>query len=558
MIRFILIKNIVLIETLKIDFENGLTVFSGETGAGKSILLNCLGLATGRRSEIGFLRQGADEGSVTVEFDVKDKLFIKKELNNHGINSENDQVFLRRVLYKDGKSKAFISDTPVSIGLLKKIGSDLIEIHGQNEKIGLLDTATHLKLLDKYGNHSDLLLEIKNKYDNFTHLSKIYSEAKEISDNKKKYEDELKNNISIIKKLNIKDNEEKILKSKKNFLSQHEKIFNVINKIYLLLNDENNSLTNDLSGNSVKLENLIDKNNEVKELNQINHSVNQILIEAKEVVNNIRAIRENYHFDQKELEDIEQRLFDINNLARKFDVEPANLTMTLKDFENNYNNLINDSQKIDEIYQKLEKAEKRFQDACEKLTFKRKAASKKLENDINNELNPLRLINASFKVDINAKEKKNWNMNGSELVRFLVRLNKGVEEAEIHKVSSGGELSRLMLAINLVLAKNISPKTLVFDEVDSGVSGAVAESVGTRLLELSKFQQVLVVTHLPQVASRGNSHYKSFKFHNRTETFTGIEKLNKEKRIEEIAKMISGEEITNEAIEVAKQLLNEN
>ena len=558
MIRFILIKNIVLIETLKIDFENGLTVFSGETGAGKSILLNCLGLATGRRSEIGFLRKGAYEGSVTVEFDVKDKLFLKKELNNHGIIIENDQVFLRRVLYKDGKSKAFISDTPVSIGLLKKIGSDLIEIHGQNEKIGLLDTASHLKLLDKYGNHSDLLLEIKNKYDNFTHLSKIYSEAKELSDNKKKYEDELKNNINIIKKLNIKENEEKNLKSKKNFLSQHEKIFNVINKIYLLLNDENNSLTNDLSGNSVKLENLIDKNNEVKELNQINHSVNQILIEAKEVVNNIRAIRENYHFDQKELEEIEQRLFDINNLARKFDVEPSYLTMTLKDFENNFNNLKNDSQKIDEIYQKLEKAQKKFQDACETLSLKRELASKKLENDINNELNPLRLINARFKVDISAKEKKNWNMNGSELVRFLVRLNKGVEEAEIHKVSSGGELSRLMLAINLVLAKNISPKTLVFDEVDSGVSGAVAESVGTRLLELSKFQQVLVVTHLPQVASRGNSHYKSFKFYNRTETFTGIEKLNKEKRIEEIAKMISGEEITNEAIEVAKQLLNEN
>ena len=558
MIRFILIKNIVLIETLKIDFENGLTVFSGETGAGKSILLNCLGLATGRRSEIGFLRKGADKGSVTVEFDVKDKLFLKKELNNHGIIIENDQVFLRRVLYKDGKSKAFISDTPVSIGLLKKIGSDLIEIHGQNEKIGLLDTASHLKLLDKYGNHLDLLLEIKNKYDNFTHLSKIYSEAKELSDNKKKYEDELKNNISIIKKLNIKDNEEKILKSKKNFLSQHEKIFNVINKVYLLLNDENNSLINDLSGNSVKLENLIDKNNEVKELNQINHSVNQIMIEAKEVVNNIRAIRENYHFDQKELEEIEQRLFDINNLARRFDVEPSYLTSTLKDFENDYNNLKNDSQKIDEIYQKLEKAEKRFQDACKKLTFKRELASKKLENDINNEFNPLRLINASFKVDINAKEKKNWNMNGSELVRFLVRLNKGVEEAEIHKVSSGGELSRLMLAINLVLAKNIPPKTLVFDEVDSGVSGAVAESVGTRLLELSKFQQVLVVTHLPQVASRGNSHYKSFKFSNRTETFTGIEKLNKEKRIEEIAKMISGEEITTEAIEVAKQLLNEN
>ena len=186
MIKFILIKNIVLIETLKIDFENGLSVFSGETGAGKSILLQCLSLATGRRSEVSFLRKGSDEGSVTVEFNIENNELLIEKLNNLGISIENDNILLRRVLYKNGKSKAFINDSPVTVGLLKKIGSDLVEIHGQNEKIGLLDPGSHMKLLDKYGDHSDLLLEIKKKYDNFIQLSRIYSEANELINNKKK------------------------------------------------------------------------------------------------------------------------------------------------------------------------------------------------------------------------------------------------------------------------------------------------------------------------------------------------------------------------------------
>ncbi len=557
MIKFIFIKNIVLIETLKINFEEGLTVFSGETGAGKSVLLQCLSLATGRRSDISFLRKGASEGSVSVEFNIKNNFVLKEELSQLGISYDNNQIFLRRVLYKDGKSKAFINDNPVTIGLLQKIGSALIEIHGQNEKIGLLDPRSHMRLLDRYGNHQDLLLDIKKKYHDYIKLSQIHAEAKELNENKEKYAEKLKNNISLIKKLDIKEDEEKTLKAKKSFLMQHEKIFNVINNIYFLLNDENNSLNNDLSSNAAKLDSIIDKEDKIEELKQINDSINHILIEAKEVINNIKTIRENYHFDQKELEEIEQRLFDINNLARKFKVEPSSLKETLHDFEQNYTNLDNESQKIVEIYNKLKKAKLSFQDACRKLSSTRMIASRELENDINKELKPLKLIDANFKVEILAREEDDWNKNGSELVRFLVRLNRGTKEAEIHKISSGGELSRLMLAINLVLAKSIMPKTLVFDEVDSGVSGVVADSVGARLSELSSLQQVLVVTHLPQVASRGKNHYRSFKFYNETNAFTGIEKLNKEKRVEEIAKMISGELVTEEAIEVANQLLNE-
>ena len=191
MIKFILIKNIVLIENLKINFDKGLSVFSGETGEGKSILLQCLSLATGRRADAGFLRKGTDEGSVTVEFNIKNNNLLIEKLNNLGISLENDNLFLRRVLYKNGKSKAFISDTPVTVGLLQKIGSDLVEIHGQNEKIGLLDPGSHIKLLDKYGGHSDLLLEIKKKHDNFMQLSRIFLEANELINKKKKKKNNL-------------------------------------------------------------------------------------------------------------------------------------------------------------------------------------------------------------------------------------------------------------------------------------------------------------------------------------------------------------------------------
>ncbi len=557
MIKFISIKNIVLIESLKIEFDEGFTVFSGETGAGKSIILNCLSLAVGRRSDISFLRKGASEGSVTVEFDIEANYSLKKELDLLSLGSDSNSIFLRRVLKKDGKSKAFINDNPVTVNLLQKVGSSLVEIHGQNEKIGLLDTSSHLKLLDKYGGYYSFLLDVKEKYDIYKKLYKIYIDFSELNKNKEKYEHDLENNINLIKKLNLEDGEEKNLKEKKVFLSQYEKIFNVINKIYFLLSEENNHFTNELSVNAKKLEVIVGSIGEIEELKQINMSLNNILLETKEVTSNIKIIREKYHFDQKELEDLEQRLFDINNIARRFGVEPNNLLNTLKDFEEQYNRLEKDSEKIDEVKIKLDKAKLLFEKSCNELSLKRAAAAKKLEYEINSELKPLKLLDANFKIAILKKDQENWNNIGAEQINFLVRLNRGAKEAEIHKVSSGGELSRLMLAINLVLAKSLNPKTLVFDEVDSGVSGSVADSVGARLLALSKLQQVLVVTHLPQVASRGKNHYRSFKFNNKTEAFTGIEKLNKKKRVEEIAKMISGEVITEEAIKVANQLLSE-
>ena len=557
MIKYIFIKNIVLIESLKIDFDEGLTVFSGETGAGKSVLLNCLSLATGRRSDVSFLRKGVNEGSVTVEFDVKNNGFLRDKLIKHGITSDNNEVLLRRILYKNGKSKAFINDSPVTVGLLQDIGSALIEIHGQNEKIGLLESGLHMRLLDRYAGHHVLLEKVKESYKNYAKLSQIYMDALELNKNKEKQEEDLKNNINLITKLDLKENEEVTLKSKKAFLTHHEKIFDVINKIYILLSDDNNTANNDLASNASKLDSIVDDSKEIIELKQISHSVNQILIESKEVINNIKNIRENYHFNPKELEEIEQRLFDINNLSRKFNIEPSGLNKFLQDLEKDYAELDNQSQEIQEIKNKLEKVEQSFFEAAQKLSSERLIISKKLEKEINKELGPLKLIDANFKVEILPKEKKLWNTNGADSVRFLVRMNRGTKESEIHKIASGGELSRLMLAINLVLAKSINPKTLVFDEVDSGVSGAVADAVGLRLQELSKLQQVLVVTHLPQVASRGRNHFKSFKFYNETDAFTGIKKLNKEKRVEEIAKMISGEVITEEALKVANQLINE-
>ena len=412
MIKNIFIKNIVLIESLKIDFDEGLTVFSGETGAGKSVLLNCLSLATGRRSDVSFLRKNVSEGSVSVEFDIKNNDFLKKKLISLGLNSENNIVLLRRILYQNGKSKAFINDSPVTVGLLQNIGSALVEIHGQNEKIGLLDSGLHMRLLDRYANYYDLLKQVRDSFKNYEKLSKIYLEALEINNNKAKHEKDLKNNINLIRQLDLKDNEEEVLKSKKLFLAHHEKIFDVINKIYFLLSDDSNSANSDLASNANKLDAIIEDSKEILELKQISNSVNQILIESKEVVNNIKSIRENYHFNPKELEEIEQRLFDINNLSRKFNIEPSGLNKLLLGIEKDYAGLSNQSKEIDEIKSKLEKSEFVFFETSKKLSSERNKISKKLEKEINKELGPLKLVDANFKVQILLKEKKMWNENG--------------------------------------------------------------------------------------------------------------------------------------------------
>jgi len=554
MLKTLMIKNIVLIDKLKLEFNEGFTVFSGETGAGKSIILTSLGLATGTRADFSLIRKSASDASVIAEFTVDSEHLAYKKILSNGLGDQTT-IILRRTLSNEGVSKAYINDTLVTVSYLQEVGSLLVEIHGQNEKIGLLDTASHIKILDKFGVNNSFIVNVKNSYASFKKLNDIYEELSQLEGNKKNHIDEIKNDIKLLENLNLENNEHNDLVKKRSLMVQYEKIFLAINNIYNIFDDEGENFLTKIAKNINILENISGDSERVDEINQLILSLNNIQIEGKDVVQNILSLKDNFIFDQKDLDLIEQRLFDISTLARRFKVQPEQLNNILiklnedlKSFDQNYEN-------VKQISIKLGLAKKKYEEFCIILSQERKKIAKILQDKINKELSPLKLEGAFFHVNIRNKEKEKWGSDGADIISFLVRLNKGSNEGEIHKVSSGGELSRLMLAINLVIAQSINRKTLIFDEVDSGVSGVVSEAIGMRLLDLSNYQQVFTVTHLPQVASRGNKHFRAVKHERDGVVFTNVKELRESERADEIAKMISGNIVTEEAIMLSNKLL---
>ncbi len=555
MLKSLSIKNIVLIENLKLNYNSGFSVFSGETGAGKSIILSSLGLAIGMRSDFSLIRKGANEGTVIAEFQInKDNLAYKK-ITNHGLNSGNDLI-LRRVLYRDGVSKAFVNDNLVTANFLKELGLILVEIHGQNEKIGLLDPSNHIKILDRYSNSDEKLSEVYKSFSNYKKLSKILYELENLESNKTNQLQEIQNNLNLLENLNLKEGEYEDLIKRRNMMAQHEKIFTAINNINNLLEGEQENFLSSISKNTTNLEKIFSENNKIDEIEALLKSVNIILIEGKDIILNISKIKDSFTFDQRELDQIEQRLFDINNLSRRFKVEPEKINSKLLELKEELEVLNNSAESYEKIKNKVNQSKQQYDEKSKILSDHRKKFANKLQSLINKELAPLKLEDAKFEVEVIAKDKDKQNENGIDNIKFLVSMNKGASKGEIHKVSSGGELSRLMLAINLVIANSLNKKTLVFDEVDSGVSGSVAEAIALRLLNLSKTQQILIVTHLPQVAARGQQHFKTSKSSKNNIAVTGVKELSYEDRIEEVASMISGDQITEEARLLSEKLLD--
>ncbi len=555
MLKSLIIKNIVLIEKLKLNYDTGFSVFSGETGAGKSIILSSLGLAIGMRADFSLIRKGESEGVVIAEFQINKEHLAYKKINDHGLNSGNDLI-LRRVLSRDGVSKAFVNDNLVTANFLKEIGLILVEIHGQNEKIGLLDPSNHIKILDRYSNSDKKLLEVYKSFSNYKKLRKILSELENLESNKTNQLQEIQNDLNLLENLNLKEGEYENLIKKRNLMAQHEKIFTAINNINNLIDGEQGNFLSDISKNSVNLEKIFSDNNKIDEVQALQKSINSMLIEGKDIILNISKIKDSFTFDQRVLDQIEQRLFDINNLSRRFKIEPENINSKLIKLKEELEILKNSSENYEKIKNKVNLAKEQYDVNSKILSEHRKKFASNLTKLINDELAPLKLEDARFEVVVVEKEKGKQNENGIDNVKFLVSMNKGGSKGEIHKVSSGGELSRLMLAINLVIANSMNKKTLVFDEVDTGVSGSVAEAIAVRLLNLSKTQQILIVTHLPQVAARGQQHFKTSKSSKNNITVTGVKELSYEDRVEEVASMISGDQITDEARLLSERLLN--
>tara|TARA_B100000989_G_C19519242_1_gene463256 strand:+ start:702 stop:2408 length:1707 start_codon:yes stop_codon:yes gene_type:complete len=552
MLKYLSIKNIILIDKLEIDFKQGLCVLTGETGAGKSIILNSLGLAIGYRANYSYRQENDKITEIIAGFSVKDDPEINHLLESFGLdeNYENE-IILKRQLLRDNKSKAFINEQVVSLNTLKMVGSHLIEIQSQFSEQGLLDSSTHINVLDKYGNLEPYICQVQKQWEILKKfkekLNLLILEYEKVKNNKEIFDYEFKE----LKEFSpTKEEYDDLLNRKKNLLNSTKIKENLNIVLKNFSSDEGNGIEEKISKNINLLEQIKDFSD--SDIKSSSKSLEETLINIQELNANISNYLEKFEDNSFNLEEIEERIYNYRRLSKKHKCSEADLSDKLKSLNLSHLSYDDMEQKIKSEKLNLESIEKEYFESCIELSKQRKLYACDVDNKINAELPSLKLESSKFKTLISESEKP--GRNGKDLVKFFVKTNDQSKFDEIKSISSGGELCRFALAIKVVTSKK-SSTAIVFDEVDSGIGGAVASAVGERLRKLGNQQQVLVVTHSPQVASLGNDHFKISKKNDNTKTTTSIKRLEGNDRVQEIARMLSGKEITLEAEAAARKLI---
>ena len=552
MLSRLVIHDVVLIEKLSLPLERGLNVFTGETGAGKSILLDALGLALGGRSDSGLVRTGAAQASVAAEFSLSPDHAVFALAEDQGLSAENP-IILRRVIGKDGKSRAFFNDQPIGIGLLKQFGETLLEIHGQFETHGLLNAATHRGLLDAFAGLQTLRQKTAEAFALWKEATTHLQTAKETSTRARAEEDFLRAAVQELEDLAPQSGESDTLAETRTQLQHREKILDALTTATQALDSERGAITA-LSQAGKCVAKVADK---ASELPDILAAIDRAANEAAEASHQLSRFLSSLDASPDALQRIEERLFALRAAARKHGTQPELLPEILKDLSSRLALLNDESGQTAKLAEQAAKARHAYTKLTDDLSSKRKQAAGKLEKLIAKELPPLKLERAVFTIDITALPEDQWNAEGADRVTFLAATNVGAAPAALQKIASGGELARFMLALKTVLAAADPVPVLVFDEVDTGIGGAVASAVGERLAHLSQQVQILVVTHSPQVAARGNHHLRVAKRVANKQTVTEVEVLDKPSRREEIARMLAGTQITDAARQAADSLLED-
>ncbi|MFL2918246.1 MAG: DNA repair protein RecN [Thalassobaculaceae bacterium] len=545
------IRNIVLIDSLDLSFSGGLTVLSGETGAGKSILLDALGVALGGRVDTSMRRDGAPQASVTATFEIKNHEFLEEFFDKSGlsVNGPEEQLLhLRRVINDDGRTRAFINDQPVTANMLREIGDLLVEIQGQFDAQGLLNSKTHLKFLDIFANHTELLSRVAEAYSLLSNAKlklKRATEELSINESRKEYLEIAVEELASLKP--IEGEEAKLLETRSELMNA-EKIIIALNEALQFIGGEGGAITL-----VAKAQKTLDKTSDriTKELESLERAANE-LSETESVVGRLATEIE---LDTSYLEEIDERLNSIRTLARKHGVTPDELNSKYQEFCNQLRMVEDEASQIEALERELESTKAKFIEDADALSKSRITAGKRLDQAIISELKPLKLAQSKFQATIESCDESGWSVYGWDKVTFQISTNPGTPLGPLQKVASGGELSRLLLALRVALSAATPLPTLIFDEVDAGVGGAVAAAVGRRLKRLGEKIQVLVVTHSPQVAAEGHVHWKIVKDDTTGLQRTAAKELAKTERVEEIARMLSGEMITEEARAASLKLL---
>lgn len=542
------ISNIVLIEKLNLSFGSGLNILTGETGAGKSILLDALALALGARSDAGLVRHGCDTASVIAEFDTINEN-LHEILDENGIDYD-DVLIMRRTLNSDGKSRAWVNDIPVSIKTLKQIGDELVEIHGQFANHTLLNPATHRNALDNFATAYDssnikLLEDVKKSYEEYHNAEKRLKELNEMLEKSASERDFLQHNVSELQSLNVRIGEEEELSNKRTMMMNAEKDAAILTDAITALNPRGESLDGQIFSVAHILQKIKTEPNPYQE--QID-----LLYETAQTISDIISELKPNEVDVDNLDAIEERLFAIRAAARKHRVSADELPQKLELMTAQLNAIDNSDAELKKLKTDVVQKESIFKGNAKKLTLSRQKAAEELRNRILSELPDLKLGQADFKIEITPSTPSSA---GCDDVLFMIKTNPGMPFAPLHKAASGGELARLMLAMRVVLTSSDSSHTFIFDEVDTGISGATASAVGLRLNKLAKNSQALVITHSAQVAGFADRHFKIEKSVVSDKTVTRISEITGENRLNEIARIISGAEITPEALATARTLI---
>jgi DNA repair protein RecN (Recombination protein N) len=547
------IRDVVLIERLELAWQPGLCVLTGETGAGKSILLDALGLALGARGDSALVRHGASQAVVSAEFGLAADHPVRRLLVEQGLESfGEDAIVLRRVLTAEGRSRAFVNDEPVGVGMLRQIGDTLVEIQGQFDQRGLLDPATHRGLLDAFGGHGAEVEALRGAFKQWRAAVKARQEAEAALARSQAEEDHLRHCLTELDSLGPRPGEEEELAEQRVRLMNREKLVAGAKAALGELVGESGAERR-LHAAARQLQRLRDKAG--PRFDAATGAVERAAVEAAEAIALLEAVARDIEFDSDGLDKIEERLFALRALARKHGVRVDALAAFRDEIARKLALLDDRSEEMKRLRRAESETRETYAAAALRLSERRYQAAEKLDAAVKRELAPLKLGSATFRTAIETRAESEWGEYGQDRIFFEVSTNPGAPPGPLARIASGGELARFMLALKTVLARSSTVPTLVFDEVDSGVGGAVADAVGDRLQRLSESVQILVVTHSPQVAARGAHHWRILKEQLLGRSLTRVEELSSAARREEIARMLSGSLITPEARAAAASLI---
>lgn len=553
MLTHIHIRDFAIIDQLDLELHQGMTALTGETGAGKSILLDAIGLVLGDKADSSSIRHGAEKAEITLTVDISYTPHARQWLEDKSLDSDEDECILRRVIAANGKSRAFINGSPVTLTLIRELGEQMVDIHGQHEHQSLMKKEAQRQMLDDFAGNDALLNATRTSWKHWKQLDeRLYTLSSENQQHQERI-DLLRFQTQELENLALEQDEMLTLDEELNRLANAEQLQSVSEQSYQQLYDAEPSLYSNLSQQIQDITPLTALDSRLEAPLEL---LNSARIQLQEAAYLLRDYTREPELDPQRLQWVESRIADIRSIARKHRMEPEQLHEYLQQLQSELNTLDSDDYDIEAVQQQLNRAADDYRQQAGKLSEKRSKAAKKLSAGVSKAMQELGMQGGRFEIQVTTNDNAPFSAHGTDQIEFVVSANPGQPLKPLTKVASGGELSRISLAIQIIAAQKLTLPALIFDEVDTGIGGGIAEVVGTQLRALSHNRQVLCVTHLPQVASQAHQHYLISKSKAKTSTSTHIRQLDYASRVEEIARMIGGIEITSATRTLAAEMLH--